>query len=236
MHLCLTLHPLDGESGCAPLLVPSLGTTAPRGNFQSNLGHNIHIKYWNKSDIRLHRVARKALASLPESGRQVESLALATKTVASRQVATTSALPSGSEFPVDSLQLCHPHPVTNKREKAACLIAGQKEKNAALDDYQSRFGSGPPITTTVLGTFSNPHLHPLQPPSQYQLIKMCIMKPDPNKYYNAWDIKFHNVLVLVLNMCLGIADLFALSCFSKLLGRTVPHIHRLLQVDWRPLL
>ena len=62
------------------------------------------------------------------------------------------------------------------------------------------------------------------------------MRPEANKYYNTWYIKFHNVLVLVLNMFLGIADLFALSCVNKLMRRTVPHMHRLVKLNWRPLL
>ena len=37
------------------------------------------------------------------------------------------------------------------------------------------------------------------------------MKPNANKYYNTWDITFHNVLVLVLNMFMDIVDLFAPS-------------------------
>lgn len=79
----------------------------------------------------MHRVARKAFASLSDQGCQVEALVVATKTVASRQLATTRAIFSASELPVDSPQLCHPHPVADTREKEARLVAGQKEKKAA---------------------------------------------------------------------------------------------------------
>ena len=57
-----------------PVPVLSLGTTAPRGDFQPNLGHDIHNKYWTESEIKMHCVANKVLAILTDQGRIVRTM------------------------------------------------------------------------------------------------------------------------------------------------------------------
>ena len=154
-----------------PVPVPYLGTIAPRGIFQSNLGHKIHNKYWTKSEIKMHCVSRKALAILLDQGRQLESLVVTTKKVASRQVTATKVFSIASELSVDNSQLHHLCLVANKKDKEACLIVGEKEKEVAQDDYQSRFGYGSPNTTTIIGTSFNPSLHPFTTPTTIPIVQ-----------------------------------------------------------------
>ena len=55
------------------------------------------------------------------------------------------------------------------------LIQNKKMKSSILDNYQSQFGTGQPITTANLGTSIK---HPFLPPSQFHLMRNCSMQPE----------------------------------------------------------
>ena len=91
---------------------------------------------------------------------------------------------------------------------AARLVQGKKMKSVILGDYQGQFRTGQPITTEYLGTSKQ---HPLDPPSQFDLIRNCTMKPEKEKRYNAGVYHFEDILVLVLDSFLGLRDLQSMS-------------------------
>merc|ERR1712086_1169644 len=74
------------------------------------------------------------------------------------------------------------------------------------------------------------------PSSQHDLFKSSRMKPEQDKYYGVADLTIWNVVVLVVNSFLGMKDLLTLSRSNKLMDKVVPETHRLLKVDWTPLL
>ena len=119
--------------------------------------------------------------------------------------------------------------------KSARLVSGTAMKNEILQSYQDKFGADypKPITTNSLGTSAN---HLLQPPSQHDLFKSSRMKPEQDKYYGVADLTIWNVVVLVVNSFLCMKDLLTLSRSNKLMNKVVPETHRLLKVDWTPLL
>ena len=81
--------------------------------------------------------------------------------------------PSQGLNPGAQSQGCGPTPLYHSR-----LVRGPTHKEQILANYQDQFGAGKPITTNVQG---KPPAETLQPPSQYQLMKSCRMKPDKKK-------------------------------------------------------
>ena len=102
-----------------------------------------------------------------------------------------------------------------------------------LEDYQGQFGTGQPITTGNVGASKQ---HPLGPPSSFDLMRNCTMRPEKEKYYDAEVYCFDHILVLDLDSFLGLRDLQSISRVNKFHDKVVPKISRLLVLDLRPLL
>ena len=158
----------------APVL-PS-GNTLLRSRFQSHLSKLMNNNCCCKSDYVKTSAARKALVCRQQA---IANSAVAPRPVEQRILAlppVTEARPKAlqSVAIVSSRQARVPTQQSQGR-----LVYGAVAKNQILTSYQEDFGNGSPITTTVLGTSS---FHPLQPPSQGELVKSCRMKPESNKY------------------------------------------------------
>ena len=84
------------------------------------------------------------------------------------------------------------------------LVSGPKQKDDILEDYQAKHGNGEDIVTAFKG---KPPKINLQPPTQYELVKSCRMKPDKNKSYSVEDPTIFNVLVFLVGTYLSEAEI-----------------------------
>ena len=119
--------------------------------------------------------------------------------------------PSQGLNPGEQSQGCGPTPLYHSR-----LVRGPKHKEQILANYQDQFGAGKPITTNVQG---KPPAETLQPPSQYQLMKSCRMKPDKKKSYGLDHPIFENILVIILGKYLKGAEISRLARVNRFFGK-----------------
>ena len=117
-------------------------------------------------------------------------------------------------------------------DPAPKLIRNPKHKDDVLTKYQSEFGDEIPIVTTFQG---KPPFIDLKPPSQYELVKSCRMKPHKNKSYGLVEPIFRNILVFLVGTFLTKMEVSVLALANKLFAKVIPEISRLLTLNWKPI-
>ena len=79
-----------------------------------------------------------------------------------------------------------------------------------------------------------PPIIDLQPPSQYQLMNSCRMRPHKNKSYGLVEPTFTHVFVV--GTYLTKMEISVLALANKLFAKVIPEISRLLKLNWKPII
>ena len=109
-------------------------------------------------------------------------------------------------------------------DPAPKLIRNPKPKDDVVTKYQSDVGDEKPIVATFQG---KPPIIDLKPPSQYELVKSCRMKPHKNKSYGLVEPIFRNVLVFLVGTYLTKMEVSVLVLANKIFAKVIPEISRL---------
>ena len=207
-----------------------LGRIVKTLGFQQNLSNVMNSSYWTKADYRNHSLSEtlvrndEQLSRSAQDGHGVDEL-------------TNVSKPPCARAPVESAESMNLTGSFGKKLKSASkeeesrLVSGPKQKEDILIKYQEKFGTGKPIVTTAQGKrkYFN-----LEPPSQYQLMRSCKMKPDPKKSYSVEDPIILNVVVFVEGY-LPMDEWLNLAGVNKLLSKVLPEVSRLLKLNWKPI-
>ena len=217
-------------------------------SFHSNLSNVMNNSYWTKRDYVKHNKARRALKDKDEkivameldSKSEAPDIAVSVEPTPGRsKVGTTLPVnqddvlgaPEATRMPgnVDMRQR-----IVNVQAEAQLprLVSGPKQKDDILKEYQAQHGKGKVIVTSFKGKL--PKTSP-QPPTQYELMKSCKMKPDRKKSYSVEDPTIFNVLVFLVGTYLSTTEVLVLSKLNKLCAEVVPEIKRLLKINWKPI-
>ena len=111
-------------------------------------------------------------------------------------------------------------------------------KNSILSKYNEdchKLGYSGQLTSTKKG---EPTHLPTTYPSIFQLVRDCSMKPDMSHYYRVQDLRFENVIVIVLKPVEGyLSDtcIKKLHCLSRLFNEMTTDVCRLRNMNFSEL-
>ena len=111
-------------------------------------------------------------------------------------------------------------------------------KNSIISKYNEdchKLGYSGQLTSTKKG---EPTHLPTTYPSIFQLVRDCLMKPDASHYYRVQDLRFDNVIVIVLKPVEGYLSgtcIKKLRCLSQLFNEMTTDVCRLRNINFSEL-